>query len=540
MSLDPLTLDLFGNTALSGFGLSAFPVGSGGDRFEEDNRAQLQHIPEDPLRKQVSSVADEARNFRLKGNRTLAKSWKDRARDNLVAIKLAALVESEQRCATPDEQAQLIRFTGFGASELANACFRRPGEKEFRKGWQEIGAELESTVGAADYASLARCTQYAHFTPEFIVRAMWKGLSLLGFRGGRVLEPGIGTGLFPAMMPETLVERTHVTGIELDPVTARIARLLQPRASIINTDFAKVDLPQHYDLAIGNPPFSDRIIRSDPAFLKLGLRLHDYFIAKSIDRLKPGGLAAFVTSYGTMDKADARARQYIFGMADLIGAIRLPEGSFREDAGTDVGVDILFFRKRRADETPRNKISLDTVEVAAATEDRVAIKVNRYFSYHPKMVLGTHDLTSGRFGDRDTYVCRPKEGAVLEDGLSFALTNLHEGIYDGEPEVIDAGFSDKANVEFAEGPITGSNIREGSYFVGKGSALMQIVDGRTQAVAIKSARSKDGIIRQARADYPQTHSNPRCGSRNPPLSRNRPALCANTSPLTHRMVQFCP
>ena len=158
---------------------------------------------------------------------------------------------------------------------------------------------------------------------------------------------------------------SHVTGIELDPVTARIARLLQPRASIINADFAKAELPQHFDLAIGNPPFSDRIVRSDPAFRKLGLRLHDYFIAKSIDRLKPGGLAAFVTSYGTMDKADARARQHILGMADLIGAIRLPEGSFRADAGTDVGVDILFFRKRRADEAPRNKISLDTVEVAA-------------------------------------------------------------------------------------------------------------------------------------------------------------------------------
>ena len=494
MSLDPFTLDLFGNTALSGFGSSAFPVGSGSDQFEEYDHAQPQHIPEEPLREPVPSPADEARNFRLSGNRSLAKSWKDRARDNLVAIKLAALVESEQQYATLGEQAQLIRFTGFGASELANTCFRRPGETEFRKGWQDIGAELESAVAAADYASLARCTQYAHFTPEFIVRAIWKGLQQLGFRGGRVLEPGIGTGLFPALMPEALGEASHVTGIELDPVTARIASLLQPGANIINVDFAKSDLPQHFDLAIGNPPFSDRIVRSDPAFRKLGLRLHDYFIAKSIDRLKPGGLAAFVTSYGTMDKADARAREYISDMADLIGAIRLPEGSFREDAGTDVGVDILFFRKRRADEAPRNKISLDTVEVAGATEDRAAIKVNRYFSYHPEMVLGTHDLTSGRFGDGDTYVCRPKEGTVLEDNLTLALTSLPEGIYDDEPEVIDAGFAEKTNAAFAAASIAGGNIREGSYFIGTGSALMQIVDGQTLAVAIKSARSKDGIF----------------------------------------------
>jgi N12 class adenine-specific DNA methylase/adenine-specific DNA methylase len=495
MSLDPFTLDLFGNTALSGFGLSAFPLDHGGDeRFEEDDHDQTRHMPQGALRKLVPAPVDEARNFRLDGNRDLAKSWKERARDNLAAIKLAALIEGEQKCVTPEEQSQLIRFTGFGASELANACFRRPGETDFRKGWQAIGAELESAVAAADYASLARCTQYAHFTPEFIVRAMWKGILQLGFRGGRMLEPGIGTGLFPAMMPEGLREVSHVTGVELDPVTARIARLLQPRASIINADFAKADLPQYFDLAIGNPPFSDRIVRSDPAFRKLGLRMHDYFIAKAIDRLKPGGLAAFVTSYGTMDKADERARQHILGMADLIGAIRLPEGSFRKDAGTDVGVDILFFRKRRADELPRNKISIDTVEVEAATEDRAAIKVNRYFSYHPEMVLGTHALTSGRFVDGETYVCRPKEGAVLEDELTFALTNLPDGIYDGEPEVIDAGFSEKTNAAVAAGTATRSNTREGSYLIGKGSALMQIVDGQTQAVAIKSARSKDGIF----------------------------------------------
>jgi N12 class adenine-specific DNA methylase/adenine-specific DNA methylase len=495
MSLDPFTLDLFGNTALAGFSLTAFPVDCVGvDRFDDDDHPPTRHISQDALRKPIPAPADEARNFRFDGNRALAKSWKDRARDNLAAIKLAALIEGEQRCATLGEQEQLIRFTGFGASELANACFRRPGETDFRKGWQEIGTELESIVAAADYASLSRCTQYAHFTPEFIVRAICRGLKQLGFRGGRVLEPGIGTGLFPALMPEELLEVSHVTGIELDPVTARIARLLLPRADIINTDFAMADPPRHFDLAIGNPPFSDRIVRSDPAFRKLGLRLHDYFIVKAIDRLKPGGLAAFVTSYGTMDKADARARQHILGMADLIGATRLPEGSFREDAGTDVGVDILFFRKRRADEVPRNKISLDTVEVAQAAGDRPAIKVNRYFSYHPEMFLGTHDLTSGRFGDGDTYVCRPKEGAVLEDELRFALTNLPEGIYDGEPEVVDAGFADKANVAFAAGAAAGRNIREGSYFLGKGSALMQIVDGQTHSVAIKSARSKDGIF----------------------------------------------
>ena len=493
MSLDPFTLDLFGNTALSGFGISAFPADCRADDFVvEDDLDQLQHLSLDAQNNPAVALAAEARNFCLNGNRTLAKSWKDRALDNLAAIKLSALIESEQRCATPEEQSKLIRFIGFGASELGNTCFRRPGEMEFRKGWQEIGTDLESAVPGADYASLARCTQYAHFTPEFIVRAMWKGLSLLGFRGGRVLEPGMGTGLFPALMPEELRSVSHVTGIELDPVTSRIARHLQPLANIINVDFARAELPQHFDLAIGNPPFSDRIVRSDPSFRKLGLRLHDYFIVKSIDRLKPGGLAAFVTSYGTLDKTDARARQHILEMADLIGAIRLPQGCFRMEAGTDVGVDILFFRKRQTGEAPRNKLSLDIVEVTPATQDRAAVGVNSYFSYHPQMVLGTHDLERGRFGDSETYVCRPKAGAVLEDELTFALTNLPMGIYDGEPDVINAAFADKADVP--QSSMTGNNIREGSYFIGRGAALMQIVDGQAQPVAIKSARSKDGIF----------------------------------------------
>lgn len=273
--------------------------------------------------------------------------------------------------------------------------FRRPGEQTFRQGWEKIAADLEEAVDSRDYASLARCTQYAHFTPEYIIRAIWAGLRRLGFRGGSVLEPGVGTGLFPALMPEALRAASHVTGIEIDPVTARIACLLQPNARILNQDFARVDLAEHFDLAVGNPPFSDRIVRSDPAYRSHGFRLHDYFIAKAVSRLKPGALAAFVTSSGTTDKADARARKHIATMADLVAAVRLPEGSFRADAGTDVVVDILFFRRRKHGEPEGDVSWLDLEDVQPATEDESAIRVNRWFAMHPDMVLGEHARRRG-------------------------------------------------------------------------------------------------------------------------------------------------
>ena len=402
---DPFTLDPFGNTALSsslGLGVTAFATDLGGADDHEDDPPPSTPAPAAPAiesaRRSDEGPGKRGDNFYLSGERGLAKGWKQRARDSIAAVRLAAQIEAAQRPATAEEQRQLIRFTGFGASELANGVFRRPGETEFAKGWDEIGADLQDAVDEADYASLARCTQYAHFTPEFIIRAMWAGLLRLGWRGGRVLEPGIGTGMFPALMPPGLHEVSHITGVELDPVTARIARLLQPRARIVTGDFARTELPARFDLVIGNPPFSDRTVRSDRALRALGLRLHDYFIVKAIKLLKPGGLAAFVTSHGTMDKADGSARALIAKHAELLSAIRLPEGSFRADAGTNVVVDILFFRRRKHGEPEGDLSWLDLEEVRPATGDEGAIRVNRWFARHPRLVLGAHALTSGPFG----------------------------------------------------------------------------------------------------------------------------------------------
>lgn len=316
------------------------------------------------------------------------------------------------------------------------------------------------------------------------------GVQKLGWRGGRVLEPGVGTGLFPALMPEHYRETAYVTGIELDPVTARIVGLLQPKARIINGDFARTDLAPIYDLAIGNPPFSDRTFRSDRAYRALGLCLHHYFIARSIDLLKPGALAAFVTSHGTMDKADRTAREHIAKSADLIAGIRLPEGSFRQGAGTDVVVDILFFRKRKADEPEGDQTWLDIGEVQPATDDEGAIRVNRWFTRHPNFVLGTHALTSRPFGE--TYTCWPHSGDDLENALAVAIDLLPANLYDGEPTPINIDLEDEL-AEIVDLQPKGGPVREGSFFIDRSKGLMQMIDRSAMPITVRKGRTGEGI-----------------------------------------------
>ncbi|MCU0732860.1 MAG: hypothetical protein MUE84_14905, partial [Hyphomonas sp.] len=494
MSNDPFTFDMFGGSALSsglGLGVTAFGGFSTDPANDDDpDPTPPASAPALPVTAAPVRRAGFRANFYLDGDRALGAAWKDRARANVAAILIADAIVKQDRPATCEEQTQLIRFTGFGASELANGMFRRPGEVDFRQGWDELGSSLETAVSEAEYSSLARCTQYAHFTPEFIIRAIWTGIQRLGWRGGRVLEPGIGTGLFPALMPELYRDAAYVTGIELDPVTARIAALLQPKARIINGDFARTDLAPIYDLAIGNPPFSDRTVRSDRTYRSLGLRLHDYFIARSIDLLKPGALAAFVTLHGTMDKAGTTAREHIAKSADLIAAIRLPVGSFRRDAGTDVVVDILFFRKRKPGEPEGDQMWLDVDEIRSATDDEGAIRVNRWFARHPDFVLGTHALTSGPFGE--TYTCRSHDGEDLEAALARAIDLLPTDLYDGEPMPIDIDLEDELG-EIVDLQPKGGPVREGSFFLDRAKGLMQMLDGSAVPVTIRKGRSGDGI-----------------------------------------------
>ena len=439
-------------------------------------------------------------NYYVTGDRALPPTWADRAEANLDAIRLADAILSDKRRATREEQERLALFTGFGASDLANTCFRNPGETAFRKGWEQIGETLEGLVSREDYASLARSTQYAHFTPERIVRAIWAGLVRLGFRGGRVLEPGIGTGLFLSHLPAGLQDLSRFSGIEADPVTARIAGLLHPDAEIRTEDFGLSRIPAHFALAVGNPPYSTKVVRSDAKYRTMGLLLHDFFIVKALDHVVPGGLGAFVTSQGTLDKQSPRVRQHIATTSDLVGAIRLPEGTFKATAGTEVGVDILFLRKRLAEEASNGIAWIETVTGEVPGHDDIAI--NEYFRDHPEMVLGEHAAAKGPYGPDPVYVCRFDKARDLDADLAAAVEQLPQDISACDPAIIE--IPENASVTIASND--NLRLREGSYFVSDAGVLMQVVDGQAEAVLVKTDRSAAGIYakhaRQIRALIP--------------------------------------
>ena len=367
--------------------------------------------------------------------------------------------------------------------------FRRAGEA-FRPGWEDLGGELEQLVGAEEMAGLARATQYAHYTPEFMVRSMWDALTRMGFSGGNVLEPGCGTGLFLAMLPEKAAGKVALTGVEADPITARIAAKLFPEAWIRAEDFTKARLTERYDVVIGNPPFSDRTVRADDAAGRLHLSLHDYFIARSIERLRPGGVAAFVTSRWTMDKTAATAREHIAGMADLIGAVRMPQGAMAADAGTEVVVDVLLFQRRQPGAKDAGAPWDTVVEVAADTDGEGTLHANRYFAEHPEMVLGEHAWTTSQYGP--VYTCRPRPGLDLPDALGQALSLFAEGRRLPMPELPGADHP-KAPRLVVGTAAEGATIKEGSYVL-IGQALHQVVDGEPQPVPVKSATQKEGIF----------------------------------------------
>ncbi len=443
-------------------------------------------------------------NYYISDVRPLATSWRERARGNIAAIKLWKAITAEGRVATPDEQEILITYVGWGASDLANRMFPMAATGHRDDEWEALAAELRAVLTPEEYADASRSTQYAHYTPEVVIARVWQGIERLGFTGGAVLEPGVGTGLFIGMTPEHMRAGTRYTGVEYDRVTAGIATLLYPEAAILRADFARTALPPMYDLAVGNPPYSDVVVTSDPRYKKMRLRLHDYFFAKAVDTLRPGGLLAFVTSCGTLDKGNDTARQYLAARADLVAAIRLPRGVFAKTAGTDTAVGLVFLRKRGAGATPDSIPWANLAEIPSLVAGSKTVEVNEYFDAHPEMVLGTHAVAIGPHGP--AYTVDPIPGRDLDAALTEAIERLPRDIYT-PPALVPApsASSGMAMVPPASSgmamvppattaPETG-RCREGNYLVADDGALMQIVDGFAQPVRIKHKGSGEGMYR---------------------------------------------
>jgi N12 class adenine-specific DNA methylase len=428
------------------------------------------------------------------GALTREGSWFATATRNVDLIELARKIDSEGRPATSEEQARLAKYVGFGASEIRNALFPVPSSylrsqdpkrlifpdlvREAR--WKPL-AERLAALPEDWQKSVLQSTQYAHYTSEGVIRSTWDALQRIGFTGGKVLEPGMGIGSFAILMPETVHKRSKYTGIEFDAPTALIARLLSPQQNMLHDDFIKRRLPKDYfDLAIGNPPFAKTVILADPDYEKMGLSLHDFFFAKSLDRVRPGGLLAFVTSHHTMDKQSDKARRYLSARADLLGAIRLPQTAFESNAGTSVTTDVIFLRKRAEGEAQGGQPWADAKTIE--TKDGNAV-VNEYFAAHPEMVLGQQRL-SGNRDDQDRYI-----SGLRSDG-EYTVVSYDESPADLEAKFAEAVEKLPANVysvmkadaatikrEAAKVEFNPKVRREGVVYLADDGTLMRVQDG---------------------------------------------------------------
>lgn len=427
------------------------------------------------------------------GELTRDLSWKATAERNVQAVELVKQLADSGKPATPEQRALLARFTGWGASEIANGMFPDPRTGQFKPEYRELGERLRKALTDEEYAAARRTTQYAHYTGESVVSSIYSALERFGFAGGRVLEPGAGIGLFKGLMPAGMSANTQYHGIEYDPITGAIAKALYPQSHIQVGDFTETAVPKgHYDAAIGNPPFANVKVTNDPEYRSKSFQLHDYFFAKTIDRVRPGGVVVFVTSKGTMDKASSRARQYLADRADLLGAIRLPQTAFKDHAGTEVVTDILFLQRRAPGTEPKGVAwtGTDTINVRNGRAT-----INEYFSAHPEMVLGEQAMThGGRYG-RPEYSVTPRAGSTIEQQLAAAIDRLPQGVYRAErgsraerAAVIERDFNPTAKKEGSVYVDAAGQLRIVDQ--GSGAALTQRINTAGKAVDLKPKEIK--------------------------------------------------
>ena len=388
-----------------------------------------------------------AQNFHITDDALGVGGAKAKFRANMAAIHLLQELEFEGLQASPEQQEILSRYVGWGG--LADAF------DESKDNWKAEFAELYAALSPEEYAAARASTLNAHYTSPTVIRAIYDAVENMGFQTGNILEPSMGVGNFFGMLPESM-KSSRLYGVELDSITGRIAKQLYPKADITVAGFETTDRKDFFDLAVGNVPFGQYQV-SDRAFDKLGFSIHNYFFAKALEQVRPGGVVAFVTSRYTMDAKDSAARKYIAQRADFLGAIRLPNNAFRANAGTDVVSDIIFLQKRdRPIEIEPDWVHTGIWRNPGANADGFAI--NQYFIDHPEMVLGRQTSESTQYGRQD-FTVAPIEGADLAEQLSGAIRNIR-GTY-AEAELPDLG-EDETIVETIPAD---PNVRNFSYTV---------------------------------------------------------------------------
>lgn len=400
--------------------------------------------------------------------------------DNVGAIRLLRTIEQENRLATPDEQAKLVRYVGWGSMPQA---FDEKNAK-----WKDKYNELKALLTPDEWQAARASTINAHYTSPKVIQAMWNAVTGMGFNGGVVLEPGMGIGNFFGLRPENM--QIGMVGIELDELTGRIARQLYQGANVIINGFQDYQLqPNSMNLAIGNVPFSGTIKPFDKNFREYGmtssnqLALHDFFFVKSLYGLKPGGVMAFITSRYTMDKQDSSVRQMLAHKANFLGAIRLPNNAFKQNAGTEVVTDIIFMQKRGDDEAvsqlTNDFIGTSMITLKAESGESKEVPVNNYYQSHPEMLLGDQSLAGTMYGS-DEYTLVAKEGQ-FESQLEAALAQLPKGIIS---HVIET--ETKQDIEQAQNIIDSQDVAPYAFVSTPAGDVMQNIPGEGMKVRYKS------------------------------------------------------
>ena len=433
---------------------------------------------------------EPAGNFHITDDHLGEGGAKQKYARNIEAIRTLFKLEQEHRGATAEEQQVLSQYVGWGG--LADAFDPN------KDGWAKEYTELKGLLSEDEYAAARSSTLNAHYTSPTVIRGIYDAVERMGFRSGNILEPSMGVGNFFGMLPDTMQD-SRLYGVELDSITGRIAKKLYPQADITVAGFETTDRRDFYDLAVGNVPFGQYRV-NDKAYNKLGFSIHNYFFAKAIDQVRPGGIVAFVTSRYTMDSKDSTARKHMAERADLLGAIRLPNNAFRANAGTDVVSDIIFLQKRDRpiDHEP------DWVQLGK-TEDGFAI--NQYFVDHPEMVLGQLTLESTQYGHDLTVA--PIEGAVLADQLAEAVQHIEGQYTEVEVETPDIADSENEKHILPADPDVKNfsyTVVDGEVFYRENSVMTQVelsdtAKGRVTGM-VELRQIVNELIQQQLEDYP--------------------------------------